>query len=295
MRRKGFTLIELLVVIAIIALLLSILLPGLRAAKLQAQLTIDMTNLSGLGKAWFAYIQDNKDELVGGNAPGNPSGNAGTWIKAPYYTWVDYPISKTNATQYASDFDYTEEIRGIENGLLFSYVGKASNYHCPADKRYLKAPTVQPGYTTVNGGYRSYSIVGGARGGAWDNNLKRYAATGSFQYVAVTKFAQIKNPGDKIIFVEENDGRGLNAGAWDQDMRLVNQSVSAWQWVDLPAIWHFDRSSFAFADGHAEKYKWVDAALIRDAGEGRHYLDVDDLRPDDFAFILRSFPYLGLP
>ncbi|MBP8605097.1 MAG: prepilin-type N-terminal cleavage/methylation domain-containing protein [Phycisphaerae bacterium] len=294
MKPKGFTLIELLVVIAIIALLLSILLPGLKAAKLQAQLTIDMTNLSGLGKAWFAYSQDNHDELIGGNSPGNASGNAGTWTRDPYYCWVDFPISKTNPNAYASNFDYQEEIKGIENGLLFNYVGKSDSYHCPADKRYLKPPALN-GYTTVNGGYRSYSIAGGARGGAWDAARRRYAATGSFQFVSITKYSQIKTPGSKFIFVEENDGRGLNAGSWDQDMRLVGQPVTAWVWVDLPAMWHFDRGSFGFADGHAEKYKWVDPGLLQTAGVGSHFVKVDPKYPDDFAFVLRGFPYAGVP
>ncbi|MCE5187282.1 MAG: prepilin-type N-terminal cleavage/methylation domain-containing protein [Planctomycetaceae bacterium] len=296
MKKNGFTLIELLVVVAIIALLLSILLPGLRAAKLQAQLTIDLTNLGGLSKAWMIYTQDNDDEIVGGNAPGNASGTPGTWTREPYFCWVDYPISKANPAQYAgSNFDTAEEILGIQNGLLFPYVSNPDTFHCPADKRFLKPPT-RSGATALNGGYRSYSIPGGLRAGSWDAAKKRYAATGSnWQYIAYTQYSQIKSPGNKFLFVEENDGRGLNAGAWEQDMRLTRQPSSAWRWVDAPAVWHFDRSSFGFADGHAEKHKWADPTLIPAADQGQQYIPVDLRGVDDFAFVLRSFPYQGLP
>ena len=56
--KKGFTLIELLVVIAIIALLLSILLPGLKKAKEQARRVVCLSNLNQLAKAIEMYEMD---------------------------------------------------------------------------------------------------------------------------------------------------------------------------------------------------------------------------------------------
>jgi len=64
-RREGFTLIELLVVIAIIALLLSILLPSLRIAKLRAQELICKSNMNQIGKAAITYASENDNKMRG--------------------------------------------------------------------------------------------------------------------------------------------------------------------------------------------------------------------------------------
>ncbi|MCK6457553.1 MAG: prepilin-type N-terminal cleavage/methylation domain-containing protein [Phycisphaerae bacterium] len=74
MRRmsQGFTLIELLVVISIIALLISILLPQLSAAKRLAQAVVCAANLKAANDAKEAYANDNEDWVVGA-----PSGSGG--------------------------------------------------------------------------------------------------------------------------------------------------------------------------------------------------------------------------
>jgi prepilin-type N-terminal cleavage/methylation domain-containing protein len=64
-KRVGFTLIELLVVIAIIALLIGILLPALGEARKTARQTIDLTNISQLGRATHSYAADYLNRMPG--------------------------------------------------------------------------------------------------------------------------------------------------------------------------------------------------------------------------------------
>ena len=62
--RRGFTLVELLVVISIIALLLSILMPGLQLAKAKAKNLLCTTNVKGIITAWHMYSRDYGEKLM---------------------------------------------------------------------------------------------------------------------------------------------------------------------------------------------------------------------------------------
>lgn len=70
-RDSGFTLIELLVVVAIIAVLMSVLLPSLSAARKSARQVLCVTNLQSQGKAALLYGQDNRDVMVRGIVDAN--------------------------------------------------------------------------------------------------------------------------------------------------------------------------------------------------------------------------------
>ncbi|HUT59967.1 MAG TPA: type II secretion system protein [Phycisphaerae bacterium] len=77
MRRRGFTLIELLVVIAIIALLVSILMPGLSRARELAKRASCATNCSNVGKGLAMYNSASQDQWPFVQASTSWSANTG--------------------------------------------------------------------------------------------------------------------------------------------------------------------------------------------------------------------------
>jgi len=124
----------------------------------------------------------------------------------------------------------------IRRGLLFPFVGKSVDiFRCPADRR-------KPTQARLVA-FRTFSIAGGANGEEWSD------------YNKASLYSEIQNPSMRYVFVEEMDTRGYNMGSWQMHPRDRT-------WVDPIAMWHNNRSTLGFADGHAEMHAWQDKSLI---------------------------------
>jgi prepilin-type N-terminal cleavage/methylation domain-containing protein/prepilin-type processing-associated H-X9-DG protein len=111
---KAFTLIELLVVISIIALLLSILMPGLQKAKESAKTLICKTHLKqlGVGLVTYSIDYDNKSLVT-------------SWRK-PDGNWDEHLWFLTIAPYMGEDSYYDDPESAMEGGMAVLY--------CPASK-----------------------------------------------------------------------------------------------------------------------------------------------------------------
>jgi prepilin-type N-terminal cleavage/methylation domain-containing protein/prepilin-type processing-associated H-X9-DG protein len=143
----------------------------------------------------------------------------------------------------------------IKKGALFPYVGKTEKvYRCPADRR-MKDPRQTA--------YRSFSIANGANGETgWPD--------GGADHKPAKKYTEIKNPSMKYIFLEDIDPRGSNVGSWQFHFQPLS-------WIDPVAMWHPDRTTLSFGDGHAEMHKWQDKHFVDWVNEAMY-------TPERFAF-----------
>lgn len=250
--QTAFTLIELLVVIAIIALLIAIIIPALRAAKEIAGTAVCLSNQNQLGKSYYMYAGDNDAGL----ADGVPARSSNGWetVTAGGNTYevhgfVAEPMNETGGFQNDT---LEDKYRGFEAGALWPYLEAHDVYNCPIDKRYLKPPTDTDNARGTIGGYRSYSI--GAVLSAWG-----FTETGSGSTeegrVTIIKYSGFINPSTKIVFLEEADGCGFNHFTW-------NMYLGQRKYWDPVAIWHNGASTFSYADGHADRFKWTDEVMI---------------------------------
>ena len=252
MRRgiKGFTLIELLVVIAVIAILMAILVPVLSSAKKQATMARCLANHRNLLAGWIMYADDNDGVLISNGACYDTPSDNSPWVHRP----KDVTGSNLGSPAPTTITD-NDRYRGIQLGTLWQYIKDVDAYHCPGDNR---RSTRRPPRDC----FRSYSISY-AFGPMREGDL---SPRGGYRYYR--RMQDIAGAPHYYVFVEEEHNGsqyGENEGGWHLPMsggtnRLSNPG--SWTFYDPLASYHLKASTFGFADGHADRRKWMDKRTL---------------------------------
>jgi len=247
---SAFTLIEVLVVVAIIALLISILLPSLRAAREQARNLSCGSNLYTTGHGFLYYAEANKDFFPG----------AGSWpeLIGPYI----HRERKGNMVNI-------DRVLGSDE-----YLARVDTYLCPGDEQYItsgmvfkKLPsgqTVRALYALSYGinSYVSYPLtnVAAARAGA---SFAAYQVSPKIT-TGADGLTRIFNNLNKTSTIKRHSDIVLATDAGQDDLFVTRYADLAWDWdpeEDVPGVpsdlgqlevHHRKGNNFIFADGHVE-------------------------------------------
>ena len=234
---RAFTLIELLVVIAIIAILASMLLPALSRAKSKAQQIGCLNNYRQLQLCWLMYCDDNQTQLPS-NAAINIQYNraalsvgANSWLQGN--AWTDTTSSN------------------IQQGVLFNYNQSVAIYKCPSDTSTVRDLGLIPRTRSVS--MSMYMNVGPQPGDRWFNDSWH-------------KTTQIRgpDPSKALVFIDEHE-KSIQQSAFgiNSPNKLWLFGTDQWTWISFPATRHNNGCNMTFADGHAERWRWVEQNTAR--------------------------------
>jgi prepilin-type N-terminal cleavage/methylation domain-containing protein/prepilin-type processing-associated H-X9-DG protein len=271
--QSAFTLIELLVVIAIIAILAAMLLPVLSQAEKRAQMIWCLNNMKQMQLCWHMYVQDNNDFLPL-NFVGGGTAFAHSWVVGDVQT-------DTNTTN-------------IQNGVLFQYNQQVKIYQCPANtvtikvnEGFGKTITVPQSRTcSIN-----YSLGGNSTAsptGPWTLSRNGYSWNSyqKFTNIKATRIAQT------IVFADEAQWT-LDDGAFAM-YPLESPMINIW--FNLPGNRHRNGTTWSFADGHCEYWKWHGSVVNNPQYQTQYYngsgSDIDGDGSDDLPREMAcSVPY----
>lgn len=240
--QRGFTLVELLVTITVIALLAGLLLTTLSRAKAKGQGIACLNNVRQVGVAWQMYPDDNAGKLVlnaAFNGAERTRLDSGGWIRG----WLDFEggnPDNTNGMKLVGTVDG-------QTALLGKYLTTPAVYKCPADRSAV----------TTGGG-----IYARVRSLAMSQALG-FGSTGTWLPPSTYRIYQTESdlihpaPSNLLVLLDEHPN-SINDGGWAFQMYDPDQRARA-NLIDLPASYHNGAGALAFADGHAELHRWLDA------------------------------------
>lgn len=241
-RSRGFTLIEVLVVVAIIALLISILLPSLTAARRQARVVVCGSNLSTLGKATIYYAQASRDELPAGWGYNGNTVNTSVIGLNPWeflYNYVQKATPKKGSAPFATG----------------GYLLDVATYTCPDDvgkhttsQRQIRTPDNLPVYLLLSFGANLNPLYGKmydtTKGSGKLSTIKRASE--------LTSYFDSGDDGNAQIYGYDNGTDGHGTG-WILNDCITDAVQSTNQCVF--EVHHKSGNNFAFYDGHVSFYK----------------------------------------
>lgn len=220
--RRAFTLIELLVVVAIIAILISILLPALSAAKRQTRTAVCMSNLRQLGLGHLGYAGE-----WNGSLPGSTFdfiGDGRSYRSSKPLCWLG-SLAGTGRREHMPS-----------SGTIFKYLNRnVAVYKCPDDSIEKRAfsgmQRVKPHYS-----YTAPYLLTGAPLSLLKNT--RWPATLERRWLWWRDWDKTSAQSTPWMIVEE-----------DTNEYLAYVTDSAWTNVDLLTNRHKGRASVAHTDG----------------------------------------------
>jgi prepilin-type processing-associated H-X9-DG protein len=109
-------------------------------------------------------------------------------------------------------------------------------------------------------------------------------------HVIASIYTEIKKPAYKYVFLEDIDPRGTNVGSWQIAFGPPG-------FIDPVAMWHNERTTLGYADGHSEMHRWHDINFIGWSQEAMYepttftfnMTPPDDER-QDLEFLAQGFP-----
>jgi prepilin-type processing-associated H-X9-DG protein/prepilin-type N-terminal cleavage/methylation domain-containing protein len=218
-QRAGFTLIKLLVVVAVIAILASLLLPGLSRAKAAADSIVCKNNLRQQGIGLQMYLNDRHV------FPSYPIPENGPYSRSDLYPneWIVMISEHTGASLPARFVAEKEKV----NPSIFS---------CPRYRKVSarKAELYSYGYNfggCTSGGWADYYGKNNRRGqlGLAGERLKEFP--GLRDEVRPTSESEIASPSQMI---EIGDSPVFRIGNWEGEPTIGHHDVSIWA---IESLW----------------------------------------------------------
>lgn len=280
--RPAFTLIELLIVIAIIALLISILVPALAAAREEGRRAVCVSNMRSIGVAVNQYLgNDSQDNLpctyVYAIQPGTPLRYSywpgddefpatGRFVTS--YTWGGTISSHPFPADAAGHDDHTvtpAEVRPLNRYLEPGAVGRApvKVTQCPGDRSAV-SPFIGRGIDDPM---------------HLESDRTSYEAYGNSYSI---NFYFMDEPDIPTAYVEDIFEHGKHAVRINRNGAMASEWVIMWEnqcdqlWVGstiqgntgrIGKGWHgrWSYHTFLFLDGHAE-HKYFDTRNVKGPG-----------------------------